>query len=590
MNSGGSCSSVYCLASCVETQASLVVSGSTDRVITVCDARSGETVVRLRGHTDAIRCLTLKHDGTLLLSGSSDGTVRMWDLRQQRCMRTYDAHSSDSVWALDAPRAFESFISGGRDGSVWHTSLDGDYASLVVDVADPVKWNNMVLDVALCRNDERRVWVSTTGSTVRQWLVPAVNSALNEGRRPAEQAVGSHGQTRPATESSPSNGVSNGTGEVTDHERPAQRRPGGSDAIDRHTFGGTRRPVVELQGLAGIIGYRIMNNRRYVMTCDTFEEVNVWDVTSASHVKSLGRLQEGTDLDAMLGKHDEQLSVPSWFKVDIRLGSLAIKLSKNSVGDAEVYAVDAGLEAETEEVKINIGDHVLRGLLSTWKTNLKRGADSGAHDGALENLRQAYESGDKNADSGREVAAAPAWAALKPYKFPPETLIVLSDDSPIPLLTKEAGEFEGEAETPVLPPWAVDVVREGNTMGREVAPKVGFTLYPVEGSGLPGLSTVNLTAPQVLRTRKVAQYVAKELAAVLELSANFKLEPHHIDILCHGKVVPPTMNLATTKKFMWQSEGTGDLVLAFRKAADTPATISAAIAAAAAAATARSQT
>lgn len=509
---GGTVSSVYCLASCSGTEMPLVTSGSTDRMITVYDARSCQSVVRLRGHTDGVRCLKLKHDGMLLLSGSSDATVRLWDMRQQRCVRTYDSHASDSVWALDAPRAFESFVSGGRDGTVWHTSLHGDVTSLVAE-----ERGLMVLDVSLCPSDESRVWVSTTGSTVRQW--PLFSADAGEARH-----------------------------------------------MDLHPVTGREHPLLELEGIPAIVAYRIMNNRRHIMTCDACNEVCVWDVTSASRLKSLGKLPDGMDFDEMLEKNDEHLSVPSWFKVDIRLGYLSIKLAKSSVGDAEVYAVDVGFDAETDDVKINIGDHVLRGLLSTWKAKM---------------------TSTKVVDVDPESSSTPAWTALKPYAFPPDTMIVLSNDSPVPILAREVGLFDGESEASILPPWAVDVVLHGNTMGRDQAPKVGFTLYPVDGSGLPDLQTVNLTAPQVLRIRKVAGYVATQLSSAMELKGDERLEAHHIDILCLGKLVPPTMNLATAKKFRWQSEGSGDLKLLFRKSAETPEGISAAVASAAAAAQAR---
>jgi WD repeat-containing protein 48 len=584
-------SSVYCLASCTDPQASCVVTGSTDRVITVYDARSGQTVVRLRGHADTIRCLALKHDASLLLSGSSDMTVRLWDVRQQRCLRTYDSHPGDSVWALDAPRSFETFVSGGRDGAVWNTSLDGDYASLIVAVADPEKRSSMVLDVALAPGDDRRVWVSTTGSTVRQWAVPPVDSV---------QGADGFGRTNGvASESAAAaNGGANGVDDQMDYE-PATAAAAAASAGARahHAFGGTRPALIELVGLPAIIAYKIMNNRRHVMTRDTADEVCIWDVTSASLHRALGKLPPGMELDSMAEKHDEIVSVPSWFKVDIRLGSLVVKLAKSTVGDAEVYAVDAGLEAETEDVKVNIGEHVLRGLLSVWKERLEaesaasavvgngpasggagagRGAGAAAINGASATA----------ADAGSATAspARPAAPTLPPYQCPPETPIVISDESPIPRLIRAAGAFTGEAELFLLPPWVVDVVRDGRTMARELSPKLGFTLHPVEGSGLPDLPKVSLTAPLVLRIRKVASYAAGELNAIVEASLTEKIEAEHLDILCHGKLVPPLMNLATTKKFMWQSAATGDLVLTFRKSSKTSAAMSAAFAAAAAAA------
>jgi WD repeat-containing protein 48 len=43
----------------------------------------------VQGHTDNVRALLLNAEGTLLLSGSSDNTVRLWDLGQQRCIQVH---------------------------------------------------------------------------------------------------------------------------------------------------------------------------------------------------------------------------------------------------------------------------------------------------------------------------------------------------------------------------------------------------------------------------------------------------------------------------------------------------------------------
>ena len=42
---------------------------------------------KLRGHTDIVRALAVSPDGAQLLSGASDGTIRLWDLGMQRCVQ-----------------------------------------------------------------------------------------------------------------------------------------------------------------------------------------------------------------------------------------------------------------------------------------------------------------------------------------------------------------------------------------------------------------------------------------------------------------------------------------------------------------------
>eukprot|EP00775_Hariotina_reticulata_P005150 gene5150-5390_t len=96
--------------------------GTTESYIRLLDPRSGQKIMKLKGHTDNVRALLLNDEGTLLLSGSSDHTVRLWDLGQQRCIQTLNVHT-DSVWCLAATPDFSLVYSGGRDRAVYCTHM-----------------------------------------------------------------------------------------------------------------------------------------------------------------------------------------------------------------------------------------------------------------------------------------------------------------------------------------------------------------------------------------------------------------------------------------------------------------------------------
>lgn len=66
--------SIYSLA--CSANASVVAAGTTESAIRIIDPRSGQKVAKLLGHDDNIRALAMNADGTLLLSGSSDHTIR----------------------------------------------------------------------------------------------------------------------------------------------------------------------------------------------------------------------------------------------------------------------------------------------------------------------------------------------------------------------------------------------------------------------------------------------------------------------------------------------------------------------------------
>ena len=50
------------------------------------DPRSCGKLMKLKGHSDNVKALVLNRDGTQCVSGSSDGTIKLWSLGQQRCV------------------------------------------------------------------------------------------------------------------------------------------------------------------------------------------------------------------------------------------------------------------------------------------------------------------------------------------------------------------------------------------------------------------------------------------------------------------------------------------------------------------------
>ncbi|VDP28367.1 unnamed protein product [Soboliphyme baturini] len=89
--------SVYALA--MNPSGSVLVSGSTEKIIRVWDPRTCQKIMKLRGHTDTVKSVVLSRDGTLCLSGGSDGSIRLWHLGMQRCITTIWCHG-EGIWSL----------------------------------------------------------------------------------------------------------------------------------------------------------------------------------------------------------------------------------------------------------------------------------------------------------------------------------------------------------------------------------------------------------------------------------------------------------------------------------------------------------
>ncbi|EGC45618.1 microtubule-associated protein YTM1 [Histoplasma capsulatum var. duboisii H88] len=81
---------------------SLLASGTSARHITLIDPRASATTVSaltLRGHTNAVVCLARDPDSTYgLISGSHDGTCRIWDVRSTRTDK--DGVMGESIYSI----------------------------------------------------------------------------------------------------------------------------------------------------------------------------------------------------------------------------------------------------------------------------------------------------------------------------------------------------------------------------------------------------------------------------------------------------------------------------------------------------------
>ncbi|KAI8801164.1 hypothetical protein BJ742DRAFT_40981 [Cladochytrium replicatum] len=194
MNEASPDLSVYALA--CNASGTILVSGSPEKVIRVFDPRSGKLIMRLTGHTDNIRSLLVSDDGRTILSASSDTTIKLWSLSSpQRCLVTY-THNNDSVWSLTSNHPqLETFWAGGRDGLVTKMSRrrlvgqdgSGGFASADDELVDCVALCKETSGVnALVAIDDLYVWTATASSSVNRWrdvpfrcttvLLPRANS------------------------------------------------------------------------------------------------------------------------------------------------------------------------------------------------------------------------------------------------------------------------------------------------------------------------------------------------------------------------------------------------------------------------------
>ena len=90
----------------------IVITGSYDATIKVWDTDTGQEIRTLVGHTRGIRALCM--DKSKLFSGALDGSIRLWNWRTGEALSTID-HSS-GVITVDFQQ--DVLVSGSIDGNI----------------------------------------------------------------------------------------------------------------------------------------------------------------------------------------------------------------------------------------------------------------------------------------------------------------------------------------------------------------------------------------------------------------------------------------------------------------------------------------
>jgi target of rapamycin complex subunit LST8 len=82
-----------------------------------------QAVLTLEGHTGNVTSLGFQKDGRYLYTGSEDGTIKVWDLRNPNYSRSFDVGAAVNSVCLRADR--DEFISGDQNGYVKIFDLGG---------------------------------------------------------------------------------------------------------------------------------------------------------------------------------------------------------------------------------------------------------------------------------------------------------------------------------------------------------------------------------------------------------------------------------------------------------------------------------
>ncbi|KAI0300934.1 WD40-repeat-containing domain protein [Russula brevipes] len=112
---------VYTIAA--HPTAPLAVSGGGDDSGYIWDVTSGETVVKLTGHTDSVSSVAFSSDGEMVSTGGMDGRVRVWRRVGKENYNTWEFLTElqgpdEVIWLRWHPKG-PVLLAGSNDSTVW---------------------------------------------------------------------------------------------------------------------------------------------------------------------------------------------------------------------------------------------------------------------------------------------------------------------------------------------------------------------------------------------------------------------------------------------------------------------------------------
>lgn len=148
-----------------------IATGSSDGTIRIWDAQTGAEIATLTGHTAPIVSVAFNPDGTKLASGSYDSSIKIWDPRSGEELRTLDEHTATVRSVAFSPNG--QFLASGSDDNhirlwdlraAWTGCLTG-HRGAVSQVAFSPDGNQLV---SASRDSKIKLWDVSDRHAVRE--------------------------------------------------------------------------------------------------------------------------------------------------------------------------------------------------------------------------------------------------------------------------------------------------------------------------------------------------------------------------------------------------------------------------------------
>jgi len=159
----GMCSRTALLSSCPYSLSywNNTIAVGSERDILTLDAITGSQTAVLSGHTDIVRSVTFSSNGTSLVSGSEDKTVKLWDVQTGGIVRTFYGHT-DHVLCVSISVDHTTIASGSLDKTLCLWDIGKGECHQIIEHQEKV-------DCVRFSTTNPQCLISLSGRTIQQW-------------------------------------------------------------------------------------------------------------------------------------------------------------------------------------------------------------------------------------------------------------------------------------------------------------------------------------------------------------------------------------------------------------------------------------
>jgi WD40 repeat protein len=138
----------------------IAVGLKSSNIITL-DGNTGSQVAVLSGHAHNVRSVTFSSDGTSLVSGSDDKTLKLWDVQTGGVIKTFHGHTH-LICSVSISSNHTTIASGSYDGTIRLWNIQAGECCHVINQEQSVEY------VSFSPTNSQHL-ISISGDVVRQW-------------------------------------------------------------------------------------------------------------------------------------------------------------------------------------------------------------------------------------------------------------------------------------------------------------------------------------------------------------------------------------------------------------------------------------